>query len=59
MNNQAEYNFIQEGQKTFSSSVTYWIGGSTDATGDIDYTNDYIENDSGNMMTITHLDASM
>ena len=45
---QEEYDFIREGQKGFSSSVPYWIGGSTDVliNNTFDYY-DYIANGTG------------
>ena len=43
-----EYNFIREGQKTFSNSYFYWINGSTDLKRGktLDFS-DYIANNSG------------
>ena len=32
LDTQEEYDFIREGQRSFSSSVPYWIGGSANAT---------------------------
>ena len=48
LNSQQEHDFIREGQKTFSSSRDYWIGGSSNADTDvkIEYSA-YLENDSG------------
>ena len=47
LDTQEEYDFIKEGQRSFSSSVEYWIGGSTNATQFFTYS-DYVTNDSGN-----------
>ena len=48
LDTQEEYDLIREGQKSFSNSVPYWIGGSANFSSNvmINYT-DYIANDSG------------
>ena len=45
---QEEYDFIREGQKSFSISVPYWIDGTTNVlvNNTFDYF-DYIANDTG------------
>ena len=46
LDTEEEYDFIREGQKSFSNSVPYWIGGSTDSNDTVEY-NDYIADSSG------------
>ena len=48
INTKEEYNFIREGQKTFSNSYFYWMNGSTDIEQrKILNFADYIANNSG------------
>ena len=48
LNSQQEHDFIREGQKTFSSSRDYWIGGSSNAEDHVKIAySDYLKNDSG------------
>ena len=52
LNLQQEHDFIREGQKTFSSSRTYWIGGSVNAESNVKIAySDYLQNDSGTKFT--------
>ena len=47
LDTQEEFDFIRIGQKTFTNSAPYWIGGSTNEPNDTtDYTK-YIANNSG------------
>ena len=49
LNTEEEYDFLKQGQRSFSNSLPYWIGGSTNSTNledTIEYS-DYIENNSG------------
>ena len=41
-----EYDFLREGQTIFNNSLPYWIGGSTNLTETIEYS-DYIGDNSG------------
>ena len=50
-NNQEEYDFVRESQKTLSNSVPYWIGGSTNQPSATFNYSLYIGNNSG-----THID---
>ena len=56
LENSDEYDFVAEGQKSFSDSFPYWIGGSTNSESNttIEYT-DYIINDAGTVMCETYL----
>ena len=48
LNNKEEYNFIRVGQKNFSDSVPYWLGGSADIEPSVALNySDYITNNSG------------
>ena len=45
-----ELDFLRQGQKSFSNSNPYWIGGSVNSAVDTDITySDYIGTDSGNV----------
>ena len=47
LDTQEEHDFIREGQKTFTNSLPYWIGGFTnEPNATINYT-EYIANNSG------------
>ena len=41
-----EYNFIRIGQKSFINSDSFWLSGSTNLNGTIEFS-DYIDNNSG------------
>ena len=52
MNNEVELDFLRQGQKSFSNSDAYWIGGSVNAEHDTDISySDYLDNESGSERT--------
>ena len=50
LNTEEEHEFIREGQKSFASSVPYWIGGSTNQPNDTFNYSEYITNSSGTIL---------
>ena len=46
LNTEEDYDFLKVGQRSFNNSLPYWIGGSTNLTDTIEYS-DYIGNNSG------------
>ena len=50
LNSIFEYDFIGQGQRSFSSNVRYWIGGSTNQRSDYLFGySDYLGDDSGKL----------
>ena len=46
LNTLEEYNFLRIGQKGFTNSDSFWLGGSTNLNGSIEFS-DYINSNSG------------
>ena len=40
LNDEAEHDFVVESQRVLSNDKSYWIGGSAQTTGDIDFLHD-------------------
>ena len=50
LNTSEELDFIREGQRSFSNSLPYWIGGSTNEPNAIINYTEYITNSSGTIL---------